>query len=226
MGKDYMKKCLSKYLLICIIFFNILYAQTQDTTQDSLQDSTIVSPVLPKQNTNDGIQDETSLGDLFSPAKVIKNSYGSFMVGYELLYKNSPNMPKTKNEGIYFALDRGWNFIDDILLFGFSLDGTAGSFYAININAKLGTRIFDGRIIPSISLGYGLLNHSINNVQYNLHGASGTIAFFVDIIRGFGLEVGYRMGLHPFYATKKDSTLKVNNINAFIVSFKFMDFNI
>lgn len=161
--------------------------------------------------------------DLFRTASVLKESYASFVIGYEMLLKESSQ--KERKEGIYFALDRGWNFADNIILFGFSLDGSAGSFYALNLNTKLSARIFDGRIIPSISFGYGLLNHFVDDTQYNLHGANTTIALFVDIARGFGLEFAYRAGLYPFSTTKKSDSLKVKNIHAFMVNFKFIDFS-
>lgn len=203
--------------IIFVLVINILYSNTQDSSND-YSNATQISENENKQNTN--------ILDLLSPAKVTKNTYGSFMIGYEMLYKNSPDLKKEQKEGMYFALDKGWNFVDNVLLFGFSLDGTAGSFYALNLNAKLGARIFDGRLIPSISVGYGLLNHTIGDIQYNLHGTIATIAIFVDIAKGFGLEAGYRIGLHPFYATKKNSSIKVNNISAFMINFKFVDFSI
>ncbi|RAX52479.1 hypothetical protein CCY99_07485 [Helicobacter sp. 16-1353] len=199
--------------IIFVLAINILYSNTQNSSNDT------------NNTQNSEIEYNKDVG-LFAPAQVIKDSYGAFMIGYELLNKQSPNIGRESKQGIFFALDKGWNFVDNVLLFGFSLDGSAGSFYSLNINAKLGARIFDGRIIPSISFGYGLLNHFVGDTQYNLHGGNGMISFFIDIMRGFGLEVSYRVGLHPFRATKKNSNIKVDNINALMINFKFIDFSI
>ena len=70
-----------------------------------------------------------------------------------------------------------------------------------------------------------MLNHQVGAKQYNLHGASTTIAMFVDITSGFGLEAIYRVGLYPFKTTQR-SNIKVSNIGAFMINFKFIDFSI
>ena len=188
-----------RFVLLFVFILNIVYAQNSE-------------------------ESTKNIASYFSTAKVTDTTYGAFMVGYEMLYK-SHNNKKDSKQSMYFELDRGFLFVDNIILFGFSLDGSAGGFYSININTKLGARIFDGRIIPSISMGYGLLNHQIDDKQYNLHGGIATISLFVDITSGFGLEAGYRVGLHPFKTTRK-TNIKVNNINAFMVNFKFIDFSI
>lgn len=201
---------------------HLIYADTLSsiTTQEQTQEFTKNQSLIDESATN--IADRKI--SFFDTAKVSDDTYAAFMVGYEMLQK-SMNGIREQKQGMYFELDRGFLFVDDIILFGFSLDGTAGGFYSININTKLGARIFDGRVIPSISFGYGLLNHSLGTEQYNLHGASATISLFVDIASGFGLEAGYRVGLYPFRATQRRD-IKVNNIGAFMINFKFVDFSI
>ncbi len=214
-------------LLSIIFIINAIYAQDIDSIN---QDSTMATidtatSTISQTNSDENKKQLEQESSIFDTAPVIGDSYASFVVGYQMIFKKSNNVNEHK-EGVFFALDRGWSFIDNILLFGFSLDGTAGNFYSVNINAKLGGRLIDGRLIPSISFGYGLLNHSVGDSQYNLHGASSTLSLFVDIISGLGIEVSYRVALHPFNATKKNANIRVNNINAFMVNFKFVDFSL
>ncbi|MDE6886988.1 MAG: hypothetical protein K2P17_08150 [Helicobacteraceae bacterium] len=171
-------------------------------------------------------KDSKSLKELFIPAVVVEDSFGSFVVGYQMLFKN-----RTEHKhGIFFALDRGWLVWSDILFVGMSLDGTAGSFYSINLNVKTGARLMEGRLSPSISFGYGLFNHNQidlqtnKEIQYNLHGANATLSLFVDIFRGIGIEFSYRVGLHPFHTIKKTDITR--NIQSFMINLKFIDFSI
>lgn len=216
-----------RFVLLLVLILNFIYADDINTQEENQlialndnQNKDLESQNTQQSNTNK----QSNISDFFHTAKISTNTYGAFMVGYEMLHKSYNDTRDTK-QGIYFELDRGFLFIDNIILFGFSLDGSAGGFYSININTKIGARIFDGRIIPSISMGYGLLNHQVGNKQYNLHGASTTISMFLDITSGFGLEVAYRVGLYPFKTTQR-SNIKVSNIGAFMVNFKFIDFSI
>lgn len=166
------------------------------------------------------LPENTKIEDLFSPAAVIEDTFASFVVGYQALFKSDERL----KHGIFFAIDRGWLFVDNKLLLAMSLDGSVGGFYSLNLHAKLSGRFLDGRIIPSLSLGYGLLNHFEGESQHNLHGASATLGLFVDIIKGIGLEASYRVGLHPWHTIKKTPIHK--NIQSFMINIKFMDFSI
>lgn len=156
----------------------------------------------------------------FSPAIVDGNTYGAFAIGYQLLSKSNEKL----KHGVFFSLERGWSFINHILLFSFALDGSIGGFYSLNLNARLGVRALDGRLIPNISLGYGLFNHKISGTQHNLHGTNVLTAIFVDIASGFGIEVAYRASLYPFRTIKATSTK--TNIHSFLLNFKYIDFRI
>ena len=221
-----------RLIFLSIFILNLIYANIQENAniQELIKSTSIVAnddnlnKDLESQSTKQDDIKKSNISDFFNTAKVSTDTYGAFMVGYEILHK-SYNNARDMKQVIYFELDRGFLFVDDIILFGFSLDGTAGGFYSININTKLGARIFDGRMIPSVGIGYGLLNHQIGDKQYNLHGASATISIFVDVTSGFGLEAGYRVGLYPFKTTQR-SNIKVSNIGAFMVNFKFIDFSI
>ena len=214
-------------VVVLLILFTIhIYANTQENTE-SIDQTPLENSIPSEEDTQKNIQDQNKIAKInnfFNTAEVSNNSYSAFMVGYEMLNK-SMNGKKSRMQGMYFELDRGFLLANDVLLLGASLDGTAGGFYSINLNAKFGVRIFNGRIIPSISFGYGLLNHSINDKQYNLHGAISTASLFIDIGSGFGLEAGYRAGLHTFKTTQK-TDIKVKNIGAFMLNFKFIDFSI
>lgn len=157
---------------------------------------------------------------IFPPAIVSKSIFGAYKVGYQLISKSSERI----KHGAFFAIERGWNFIDNILLVSLSLDGTIGEFYSLNLNAHLGTRLLSGRLIPNLSLGYGLLNHKISGIQHNLHGANATIALFIDIAKGFGCEVAYRTSLYPFRTIKRTGTK--TNLQSFLLNFKYIDFRI
>ncbi len=187
----------------------------QDSNIDS-QDSTANPSNL---NTNSNTQ-----RDFFATAPINGDTFGSFAVGYQMLSKRHSLSAKNLNHSAFFALDRGWSFVDNALLVALSLDGSAGEFYSINIGAKLGYRALSGRIIPNIAISYGLVNHKINDAQHNFHGATATVSLFVDIAQGFGLEVAYRVGLHPFPTLKKTSERA--NIHSFMANLKFMDFGI
>lgn len=166
------------------------------------------------------LPENTKIEDLFSPAAVIEDTFASFVVGYQALFKSDERL----KHGIFFAIDRGWLFVDNKLLLAMSLDGSVGGFYSLNLHAKLSGRFLDGRIIPSLSLGYGLLNHFEGESQHNLHGASATLGLFVDIIKGIGLEASYRVGLHPWHTIKRTPIHK--NIQSFMINIKFIDFSI
>ncbi len=210
-----------KIIVSIILFIVYVSANTQDVPE---QTSNNTNQIKLEKSTVDQQTKIKKVNNFFNTAKISNTSYSAFMVGYEMLNK-SIDSKKSRAQGMYFELDRGFLLAKNILLLGLSLDGTAGGFYSINLNTKLGVRIFDGRIIPNISFGYGLLNHTINSKQYNLHGATSTISIFIDIGSGFGLEAGYRVGLHPFHTTQK-TNIKVNNIGAFMFNFKFIDFSI
>ncbi len=188
---------------------------TKDSSADSQDSSTNPS------DSNATSQDSHSI---FSTAPINGDTFGSFAVGYQMLSKRHSLSAKNLNHSAFFALDRGWIFMDNALLVALSLDGSAGEFYSINIGAKLGYRALQGRIIPNIALSYGLINHKINDAQHNFHGATAMLSLFVDIAQGFGLEVAYRVGLHPFPTLKKTSERA--NIHSFMVNLKFMDFGI
>ncbi|RDU62094.1 hypothetical protein [Helicobacter sp. MIT 14-3879] len=212
-----------KFFLFISLFICI-NAEELPTTTDNNTTTQVKDSI---QINNDAINNEdsilpqnTSVSDFFTPAPIVDDTFASFVVGYQLLLKNNEKV----KHGIFFAIDRGWSFIDNMLLLALSLDGSAGGFYAINLNLKLGGRFLDGRIIPNISFGYGLLNHFENGVQQNLHGANATISLFIDIIKGIGIEIGYRVGLHPFHTIKKTNITK--NIQSVMLNLKFMDFDL
>ena len=176
---------------------------------------------VESRNDESNSQDSHSI---FSTAPINGDTFGAFAVGYQMLSKRHSLSAKNLNHSAFFALDRGWIFVDNALLFALSLDGSAGEFYSINIGAKLGYRALSGRIIPNIAVSYGLINHKINDAQHNFHGATATLSLFVDIVQGFGVEVAYRAGLHPFPTLKKTS--EKANIHSFMVNLRFMDFGI
>lgn len=163
---------------------------------------------------------ENTLDNMFSPAKIERNSFDSMIIGYQGLYKEY-NGHKEWQYGIFFSLETGWSYLQNILLFGISIDGTAGGFYSLNGNLKLGARVFDGRLIPSIGLGYGLVNHIVDNVQYNAHGSIASFALFIDIGHGVGLEFSYRLAPYPFMGSKN---IKISRIESFMVNIKFIHF--
>lgn len=202
---------------------NINYAESSDLNANQPQDSqdSITNP--SDLNTNQS-QDSQDSHSIFSPAPINGDTFGSFAVGYQMLSKRHSLSTTNLNHSAFFALDRGWIFVDNALLFALSLDGSAGEFYSINIGAKLGYRALTGRIIPNIAVAYGLINHKINDAQHNFHGATATLSLFVDIAQGFGLEVAYRVGLHPFPTLKKTS--EKANVHSFMVNLRFMDFGI
>ena len=176
---------------------------------------------VESRNDESNSQDSRSI---FSTAPINGDTFGAFAVGYQMLSKRHSLIVANLNHSAFFALDRGWIFVDNALLFALSLDGSAGEFYSINIGAKLGYRALSGRIIPNIAVSYGLFNHKINDAQHNFHGATATLSLFVDIAQGFGVEVAYRVGLHPFPTLKKTS--EKANVHSFMVNLRFMDFGI
>ena len=205
-------------------------AETIYKTMQVSQDSPESTTNLPQysQNSEDSQQDlSESTQDsrsIFAPAPILGDYYGSFAVGYQMLSKRHSLNAKYLNHGAFFALDRGWSFVDNALLFALSLDGSAGEFYTLNFGAKLGYRALSGRIIPSVAISYGLLNHKVGDSQHNFHGATATISLFTDIASGFGLEVAYRVGLHTFRTIKKSDFRA--NLHSFMINFRFMDFGI
>lgn len=190
----------------------------------STQDSDIVSNTNYAESSDSNANQSQDSRSIFSPAPINGDTFGSFAVGYQMLSKRHSLSATNLNHSAFFALDRGWIFVDNALLFALSLDGSAGEFYSINIGAKLGYRAISGRIIPNIAVAYGLINHKINDAQHNFHGATATLSLFVDIAQGFGLEVAYRVGLHPFPTLKKTS--EKANVHSFMVNLRFMDFGI
>lgn len=219
-------------IIVCALMCGLLYANSaniaESTSDSSLQGrmpEAIQSPQdLPESTTNltkDSKQDSRSI---FAPAPILGDTFGSFAVGYQMLSKRHSLSAKYLNHGAFFALDRGWSFVDNALLFGLVLDGSAGEFYSINIGAKLGYRALSGRIIPSVAVSYGLLNHKDGDLQHNFHGANATLSLFTDIAQGLGLEVAYRVGLHTFHTIKKSDFRA--NLHSFMINFRFMDFGI
>lgn len=204
-----------------------------DSSANLMQDSQDMNTNL-SELTNDSIHDlhETKVASkvsqdsqsFFSTAPILGDTFGSFAVGYQMLSKQHSLSVDNLSHGAFFALDRGWSFIDNTLLFALSLDGSAGEFYSINIGVKLGYRALLGRLIPNLAISYGLINHKINGTQHNLHGATAMLSLFVDIAQGFGLEVAYRVGLHSFPTLK--NTGERANIHSFMVNIRFMDFGI
>ena len=177
-------------------------------------DITLLNDVVTT-NKSDNILD-----NIFKPAKVERNSFDSMIIGYQSLYKEYNNTEKWQY-GIFFSLETGWSYLQNILLFSINIDGTAGGFYGLNGNFKLGARVLDGRLIPSISVGYGLVNHVIDDKQYNMHGSIATFALFVDIGHGVGLELAYRTTPYPFIGHKG---IRINKMESFILNIKFINF--
>lgn len=198
--------------------------QSVESRNDESINSINNSSANPNNSNANQPQDSQDSHSIFSPAPINGDSFGSFAVGYQMLSKRHSLSATNLNHSAFFALDRGWIFVDNALLFALSLDGSAGEFYSINIGAKLGYRALSGRIIPNVAVAYGLINHKINDAQHNFHGATATLSLFVDIAQGFGLEVAYRVGLHPFPTLKKTS--EKANVHSFMVNLRFMDFGI
>lgn len=208
---------------LVLVCGNVNAENLAESTQDSNIDSSTNYAESSDLNANQS-QDSQDSRSIFSPAPINGDTFGSFAVGYQMLSKRHSLSATNLNHSAFFALDRGWIFVDNALLFALSLDGSAGEFYSINIGAKLGYRALSGRIIPNIAVAYGLINHKINDAQHNFHGATATFSLFVDIAQGFGLEVAYRVGLHPFPTLKKTSERA--NVHSFMVNLRFMDFGI
>ena len=201
---------------------NADYFDSQDsleTTPESAQD--LRESHKDSQDSHESTQDSRSI---FAPAVISSDTYGAFAVGYQMLSKRNSLHARNRRHGAFFALDRGWSFVDNALLFGLALDGSAGEFYTINLGAKLGYRALSGRIIPSVAFSYGLINHKTGDSQHNFHGATATLSLFTDIASGLGLEVAYRVGLHPFPTLKK--TNEKARIHSFMVNLRFVDFGI
>lgn len=211
------------YILLIFICVQTManIADSAKSADSAMRDSMDYYKDSTQESTKDSDKNSTeSAESIFSPAIVGKGTFGAFEVGYQLIAKSSERI----KHGAFFAIERGWNFIDDILLVSLSLDGTIGEFYSLNLNANLGTRLLSGRLIPNLELGYGLLNHKISGIQHNLHGANATIALFIDIAKGFGCEVAYRTSLYPFSTIKRTGTK--TSLQSFLLNFKYIDFRI
>ena len=162
--------------------------------------------------------------NILNPARPISPSFVAFSVGYHFLHNEYYKTHENKN-GIFFAIEKGWLLVNDILMLSIILDGSAGDFYSANGGFKVGARVWDGRIIPSFSLGFGVINRDIDNKQYNAIGTTGSLGIFIDIASGFGVELGYKFALHPFIIL--ENNLKNNKINAihnFMFNLRFMYF--
>lgn len=214
-----MKKSIINVLILLSILFSIAFAD-EDTKQTSKVESTQDSTAKDSSdNQNDTSLPDTKLKDLFSPAIILDDTFASFVVGYQALFKDDS---KTR-QGMFFAIDRGWLLTDNKLILALSLDGSVGGFYSLNLNAKIGG-IFLDRIYPSLEIGYGLVNHMEGGVQNNLYGTSATLGIFIDIMRGIGLEASYRVGLHQWRTIRKTPIHRM--IQSFMLNIKFMDFSI
>lgn len=198
-----------------------------ESARDSRLESNTVSHLESSGESQDSrestakSQDSHESQSIFLPAQISTNTFASFVVGYGAAFKSSDSRAKSS---IYFSLDRGWLFVNNALLFSLSLDGAAGEFYALALGAKLGWRALNGRIIPSLDLKYGLLNHKISGTQHNLHGTRLQAALFIDIARGLGAEIAYFTSLYRHPTIKKTSE-KVG-FHGFMINFKFIDFGI
>lgn len=220
-----MKKLVNNILII-ILLSNIVFAdessQTPLSQTKSTQNSTTVDSAT-KDSSNDqnnpSTQENTKLKDLFSPAAIVDDTFASFLVGYQALFKDDN---KTR-QGIFFAIDRGWLLVNNQLILALSLDGSVGGFYSLNLNGKIEGRFLD-RLYPSFEIGYGLVNHMEGGVQNNLHGASATMGLFVDIMKGIGLEASYRVGLHQWHTIRRTPIHKM--IQSFMLNIKFLDFSL
>lgn len=217
-----------KKLFLALLFVALNAADSPQFGESTNTESAQNILNLPHENAPDSHKSQDSF---FSSAKVSKSHYGGISVGYEVLYRRASE-PSAAGKitrhsslgGIFFALERGFIVADDVLLLGFSLDGSTLHLYSLNLNAKIAARLLSGRIVPSLGVGYGLLQHyDVNKAQHNLHGTSATAAVFVDVTHGFGLEVGYRVGLHKWRTTRK-SSLNAAVRGAFMLNLKFMDF--
>lgn len=208
-------------LWIIAILACALYGESTDS-MESLESADSTNPTESTHLDSVNSTHAEFSPSFLTPSALSGNLYASFAIGYETLFRGTN---QARNSGAFFALDIGWNLANDTLLAGFALDGTAGNLYALNLNIKLAAKVFDGRLISGVSLGYGLLHHYVGETQYNLHGANATAGVFVDIARGFGLEIAYRVGLHPYRATKRSANVRVGKIQAVMVNFRFMDFH-
>lgn len=222
-------------IIVCALMCGLLYANSAniaESTTDSSLLGRIPEAIQLPQDSQDSSESTTNLTkdskqdsrSIFAPAPILCDTFGAFAVGYQILSKRHSLSAKYLNHGAFFALDRGWSFVDNTLLFGLALDGSAGEFYSINIGVKLGYRALSGRIISSVAVSYGLLNHKDGDSQHNFHGANATLSLFTDIAQGWGLEVAYRVGLHTFHTIKKSDFRA--NLHSFMINFRFMDFGI
>ncbi|RAX57136.1 hypothetical protein CCZ01_07270 [Helicobacter monodelphidis] len=175
----------------------------------------------------------------FSPSKQGK-SFAALNVGYTHVFTQSkttdainPFNPYKNDRGAaYFAVKRGLAVGDsqNLLLF-FYLDGSAGAnhrkgLYSVSGGIGSGYRLWNGRIIPSISVGYEGMNIAIpyfTTEQYNLYSVVGNGGIFIDIAHGFGLELGYRRAFNQI--GKNIEQVKFYN-DRFTISFAFYDFTL
>ena len=161
---------------------------------------------------------------ILNPARPISPSFVAFSVGYHFLHNAHYKLHENKN-GIFFAIEKGWLLLNDILMLSIVLDGSAGDFYSANGGFKIGARVWEGRIIPSLSLGFGVINRDIDNKQYNAIGTTGSLSIFIDIASGFGAELEYKLALHPFVILENNlKNNKIDSIHNFMFNLKFMYF--
>lgn len=192
--------------------------------EENINSKSSITPNIVDSNL-DSIQiSEENIENIMNPARAISSSFVAFSVGYHFLHNAYYKTRENKN-GIFFSIEKGWALIDNILLLSIIIDGSAGDFYSINGGSRIGARILDGRIIPSFGLEFGVINRDIDNKQYNAIGNTGSFSIFVDIASGFGIELEYKLALHPFIIIDNNlKNNKIDNIHNFIFNLRFMYF--
>lgn len=198
---------MGKIIFILFVITNIIFALESNDTK-------IINNEIISNKKN------ATINDIFTPAKISNTSFNSMIIGYQGLLKKYHTINEWRY-GIFFGLETGWIYLNDLLLFSINIDGTAGGFYSLNGNLKLGIRILNGRLIPGFSLGYGMINHIMENKQYNVHGSNGIISLFIDIRHGVGLDFAYRFNLYPF---RDFNGIKIDDIKSFMINIKFINF--
>ncbi|PAF50577.1 hypothetical protein BKH44_07660 [Helicobacter sp. 13S00477-4] len=176
----------------------------------------------------------------FAPIPASTHSYGAFRIGYvyQDLYsksiplKNGQNSYRLSSHNAYFGLERGWvGGPSKLLMLGGYLDAGAGDTYYLSAGGVFALRLFDGWLIPKVSIGYQLQHLGLpeDSGLYNIQSAVGTIGLFVNVAQGFGLSLEARSGL-PFGIVRSAQAANYDNpkfnMYAVMVSFTFYDFGI
>lgn len=174
------------------------------------------------------IQDQTS--STLSPAEVKSDYYASLRVAPILSQFYSANRQRNTSLSFNFGVDTGWIYGEKKdILFGLFLDGSTAvrdkrALYSLGMGVSLGGRLWDGRVIPQVRLGYLLAHLPINvSKQYNVQGGLAEFNMFFDIAKGYGMFVAYR---HGFAMEVLKASAPRFNVSAVMIGFNFYDFDL